>query len=103
MPITSEQVTHIARLARLACNPTEAHAHAEQLSRILDLVEQMNHIDTDNIVPMSHPHEAALRLRDDQHDAGHDGGHDAQARREEYQRLAPATADGLYLAPKVMD
>ena len=95
MAITSEQVTHIARLARLGTSVDEAEFYAGQLSRILALVEQMNRIDTDHIAPMSHPQALALRLRDDQPDT--------QNRRAEYQRIAPATERGLYLTPRVID
>lgn len=95
MPITSEQVTHIARLARLGSSADEAEFYAGQLTRILALVERMNRIDTDHIAPMSHPEAAALRLRDDRPDA--------ENRRAEYQRIAPATERGLYLAPRVID
>ena len=95
MSITGKQVTHIARLARLGTDPDEADFYAGQLTRILALVEQMNRIDTDAIAPMSHPQEAALRLRDDRPAA--------ENRREEYQRIAPATERGLYLAPRVIE
>ena len=101
MPITSEQITHLARLARLGTDAAEAEFYAGQLSRILELVEQMNRIDTGDIAPMSHPNEAALRLRDD-HADGLEGA-DGKARREEYQRIAPATEQGLYLTPRVVE
>ncbi len=103
MSITSEQITHIARLARLGTDAAEAEFYAGQLSRILELVEQMNRIDTGDIAPMSHPNEAALglRLRDDHADGLE--GPDGKARREEYQRIAPATEQGLYLTPRVVE
>lgn len=95
MSITREQVTQIARLARLKTDSAEAEFYAGQLSGILELVEQMNRIDTHDIEPMSHPHQTALRFREDRVTA--------QNRREAYQRIAPATRHGLYLAPKVIE
>ncbi len=95
MSITSQQITHIAHLARLETSPEEAEFYAGQLSRILELVEQMNRIDTDGITPMAHPQEAALRLRDDRVTA--------DDRREAYQRIAPAVEQGLYLVPRVIE
>ena len=65
MSISSEQVTHIAKLARLKTNPEKSEYFATHLSRIMDLVEKMNQIDTSGVEPMSHPQEAALRLRED--------------------------------------
>ena len=107
MPITREQIARIAHLARLATAPAEATETAEaaeaeeyaaQLSRILELVEQMNRIDTDGVAPLSHPQplaEAALRLRADEVTE--------TDRRADYQRIAPAAEDGLYLVPRVIE
>jgi len=95
MSITPEEIVHIAHLARLKTDSTQAEFYATQLSRIMDLVEQMNTIDTSDIKPMSHPQDAALRLRADEVTA--------PDCRDEYQAIAPATKDGLYLVPKVID
>jgi len=98
MSISSEQIARIAHLARLATAPAEAIEYAAQLSRILELVEQMNRIDTTGVEPLAHPQElaqAALRLRDDTVTEGD--------RRADYQRLAPAAEDGLYLVPRVIE
>ena len=95
MSLTPQEITHIARLARLKTSPEEAESHATQLSRIMDLVEQMNSIDTENIEPMSHPQDAALRLRSDEVTKTN--------RREEFQAIAPDCENGLYLVPKVLD
>lgn len=95
MSITREQVAYIARLARLETGPAEAEFYAAQLSRILELVEQMNRIDTSGVAPMSHPQEAALRLREDRVSAGN--------RRDDYQQIAPAVERGLYLVPRVIE
>lgn len=64
------------------------------------LVEQMKAVDTTGIEPLSHPIAAftdniALRLRDDVVTE--------ENRREDYQQPAPATQDGLYLVPKVIE
>jgi aspartyl-tRNA(Asn)/glutamyl-tRNA(Gln) amidotransferase subunit C len=95
MSISSDQITHIARLARLKTDPEKSEYFAQHLSRIMDLVEQMNEIETDGIEPMSHPQDAALRLREDTVTA--------ENQREQYQALAPVARDGLYLVPKVIE
>ncbi len=95
MSLTAQEITHIAALARLKINTDEAGFYATQLSRIMDLVEQMNAIDSDDIEPMSHPQDVALRLRADEVTA--------TDCREAYQAIAPAIANGLYLVPKVID
>jgi aspartyl-tRNA(Asn)/glutamyl-tRNA(Gln) amidotransferase subunit C len=95
MSISSDQVTHIARLARLKTDPEKSEYFATHLSRIMDLVEQMNQIDTTGIEPMSHPQDVALRMRDDEVTA--------ENLRDRYQEIAPAAKDGLYLVPKVIE
>lgn len=95
MSLTSQEIIHIARLARLKTKPEEAESYANQLSRIMDLVDQLNSIDTENIEPMSHPQDAALRLRDDEVTKLN--------LREEFQAIAPECENGLYLVPKVID
>ena len=95
MSITPEEVTHIARLSRLKTGPEEAQSYAGQLTQIMDLVEQMNRIDTDGIEPMSHPQDVALRLRADEITKSN--------HREEFQAIAPDCEEGLYLVPKVID
>ncbi|MGI9318847.1 MAG: Asp-tRNA(Asn)/Glu-tRNA(Gln) amidotransferase subunit GatC [bacterium] len=95
MSISSEQITHIARLARLKTDQEKSEYFAMHLSRIMDLVEQMNQIDTEGIEPMSHPQDAALRLREDMVTA--------ENLREPYQALAPAAQKGLYMVPKVIE
>lgn len=95
MSINSKEVTHLADLARLKTDASEAKSYATQLSRIFELVAQMNDIPTDDIIPMSHPQELALRLREDEAQT--------ENQREAYQEIAPATENGLYLAPKVIE
>ena len=93
--INSDQVTHIARLARLKTDEEKSAYFAGHLTRILDLLEQMNRIDTESVEPMAHPQDVHLRLRDD-HVTAID-------RREEYQAIAPLTENGLYRVPRVIE
>ena len=95
MSISSDQINHIARLARLKTDPEKSEYYAGQLSRIMDLVEQMNKIDIGDIEPMSHPQDAALRLRADEVTA--------ENHREDFQSIAPDAHNGLYLVPKVIE
>ena len=95
MPLTSKDITHIARLARLKTSADQAEFYATQLTRIMDLVEQMNNIDTSDVEPMAHPQNTALRLREDEVTTG-----DC---REAYQAISPQSANGFYLVPKVIE
>ena len=95
MSITTDDVHHIAALARLRIESGEVEAYAASLSRILGLVEEMNRVDTAGIEPMAHPLDVALRLRDDEVTEAD--------RRDKFLELAPASEDGLYLVPRVIE
>jgi len=53
MPITLQEVEHIASLARLELTEAEKNRYREQLSAILDHVAQLQKLDTSSIQPMS--------------------------------------------------
>lgn len=95
MSIDKEDVVNIAHLARLAINAQNIPKYAEDLSRIFDLVEQMNQVDTSNIVPMAHPLDAVQRLRPDEVNETN--------QREHFQSIASDVENGLYLVPKVIE
>ena len=95
MSLDRADVEKIANLARLAIDDQEAESYAQELSNILNLVEQMNAVDTANVTPMAHPLHMAQRLRDDVVTEGD--------QRERFQAVAPATENGLYLVPKVIE
>ena len=93
--LSPEQIARIAHLARLELSAPEAAAMGEQLNAILAMVDRMAAVDTTNVEPMSHPQQAAQRLRDDRvTESDH---------RAHFQSVAPAVEDGLYLVPKVIE
>lgn len=51
MKLSLDQVKHIAKLANLALTSEEEEKYSEQLSNILDYIEQLNQVDTENIEP----------------------------------------------------
>jgi len=95
MSLTPDDVQKIAQLARLAVTDDEKSAIATDLTNILDLVEQMGKIDTQDVVPMSHPLHMTQRLRAD--------AVTETDQREKFQAIAPAVENGLYLVPKVIE
>jgi aspartyl-tRNA(Asn)/glutamyl-tRNA(Gln) amidotransferase subunit C len=88
-------VAKIAHLARLAIDPEDVPRYATGLGAILDLVAQMQAVDTAGVEPMSHPLHMAQRLRPDQPTEGD--------QRELFQAGAPLTEQGLYLVPRVVE
>ena len=95
MALHPEDIAHIAHLARLEIDPDDVACYVRNLSDLIELVEQMNAIDTRGVQPMAHPVEASQRLRDD--------AVTESDQHELLQRNAPALADGLYLVPKVIE
>ena len=95
MSLSADDVAKIAHLARLAVEPSESEALGRELSNILDLVAQMETVDTEQVVPMAHPLEMAQRLREDVVTE--------ENRRDSYQSNAPAVENGLFLVPKVIE
>ena len=66
-----------------------------KLSSIVDFVDQLQQVPTDDVVPMAHPLDQVQRLRSD-----------AVTERDErdaIQQNAPAVSDGFYLVPKVIE
>jgi len=95
MSLDKNDVEKIAHLARLAIAEDDIPGYATSLSSILELVEQMNAVDTDNISPMAHPQEAFQRLREDVVTE--------ENQREHFQEIAPEVEKGLYLVPQVIE
>ena len=95
MSLDKNDVEKIAHLARLAIAEEDIPGYAKSLSSILELVDQMNAVDTDHISPMAHPQDAFQRLREDVVTE--------ENQRDHFQENAPAVENGLYLVPKVIE
>ena len=95
MSISRSDIQTIASLAQLEVDEQMMNIYAEELSNIMELIRQMQEIDTESIEPMPHPQDVELRLRSDEATE--------EVKRDELQEIAPETADGLYLVPKVID
>ena len=95
MSLDADEVKKIAMLARLQIDEADIPSYVTNLTNILDLVAQMEAVDTEGVVPMSHPQEAVQRLREDVVSE--------EDQREAFQTVAPATDEGLYLVPKVIE
>lgn len=99
MSITTEQIISTASLARLKLQEREIGDVTERISSILDMVDQMQSIDTRDVEPMANSLDAVQYLRADNIDEPTD----KIARRDQFLAIAPATEDGLFLVPKVIE
>lgn len=95
MALDRSDVEKIAHLARLQIAEQDVQEYAENLTSILDLVDQMQAVDTSAVEPMAHPLDAVQRLRTDEVTEGN--------QRDHLQTVAPAVEAGLFQVPKVIE
>ncbi|MGS2724689.1 Asp-tRNA(Asn)/Glu-tRNA(Gln) amidotransferase subunit GatC [Porticoccus sp. GXU_MW_L64] len=95
MSIEQQDIAKVANLSRLAISQTEVADTTERINKVLNLVDQLQAANTSGIAPMAHPLDAVQRLRPDSVTETNN--------RDAFQAVAPATEDGLYLVPKVID
>ena len=99
MSLTPDQLQRIAHLARIAVSPQEGPGVTDRLNQVLGLIDQLQAVDTRGIEPMAHPLDAQLavqqRLRTD--------AASEPDLRADFQAVAPAVEQGLYLVPKVIE
>ena len=95
MTISRKDIEKVAVLARIKVNDEQVSALEKDLGNILDLVDQLGAADTDSVQPMAHPLDAVQRLRADEVTETNE--------RERFQAIAPATENGLYLVPRVIE
>lgn len=95
MAVDRSDIEKLAVLARIEMTDEAADQVASSISDVLTLVDQLQAADTDGVEPMAHPMDAVQRLRADVVSETN--------QREKFQAIAPATENGLYLVPKVID
>ncbi len=93
--LNAQTVSAIANLARLSLSETQSAEYAQSLNKILGMMETLKGINTDDIEPLKSPFDNPQPLREDVVTE--------ENHREEYQAVAPATQDGLYLVPRVIE
>lgn len=90
-----QTISSIAHLARLSLDEKQSAEYAQSLNKILEMMESLKGIDTDGVEPLKSPFDHPQPLRADVvSEVNH---------RENYQAVAPATQDGLYLVPRVIE
>lgn len=95
MSIKQQDIESVATLARLQIDADQIDEVTHSINNILGLVEQLQALDTGDTEPMANPLDAVQRLRPDEVTASD--------QRDEFQAIAPATEDGLYLVPRVVE
>lgn len=95
MEIDRKVVTEIAELAQLQIVDGEIDRVIQKMNEVLELVDEMQAVDTTGVEPMAHPMDANQILRADEVTESDN--------REQYQEIAPDTENGFYLVPRVVE
>ena len=96
MSLTRQDVEKIAHLARLSITEQEMPVYVTSLSSIVNFVDELSRVQTDDVLPMAHPLDGQQqRLRADLvTESDH---------HEKFQANAPAVQAGLYVVPRVIE
>lgn len=92
--VTSNQIEHIARLARLRFSQDELAGFTDRFNQIVEYVEKLNQADTTGVEPMESLFEATSRLREDVPGP--------MLSPAEALRNAPKKTEGFFSVPKVI-
>ena len=94
MSLTSDEVRHVARLARLALDDAQIGDMREQLSKILDYAAKVGEVAAEDVPPTSHAYELVNVLRADEPRPS--------LEQAEAVSTAPVPEDGRFRVPKIM-
>ena len=95
MSETSFDIHYVARLARLELTAAEEQKLGGQLRQVLDYIEQLKRVDIANVEPTAHaiPLVNVTRADENRPSLPHD----------DALRNAPASANGLFIVPKIVE
>ncbi len=95
MSVDQTTVRRIAKLARIKVSDEAVPALEGELNAILDWIEMLNEVDTDNVQPMTAVVETEMKKRDDVVNKGGIPG--------DIMANAPASEDHFFMVPKVVE
>ena len=94
MPVTKKDVEKIAELAQLKFSEEDLESFTSQMNEILNYMEKLNELDTENVEPLSHPVEQTNVFREDELKPS--------ISTEDALKNAPAKDEHYFKVPKVI-
>jgi aspartyl-tRNA(Asn)/glutamyl-tRNA(Gln) amidotransferase subunit C len=94
MPLTRDEVLHVANLARLSLVPEEIELFTRQLNDILAYVEKLQELDTAGVEPLAHVIPVFNVFREDAVSQGFD--------RDAALGNGPAREEGTFVVPRII-
>lgn len=95
MKITNELVRYVANLSRIKLDEAGEEKMQGELAAILDYMDVLNKLDTENVEPLSHVFAITNVMREDEVKNSYD--------REELLKNAPEHTDETFIVPKTVD
>ncbi len=95
VPLSADDVRHVAFLARLGLDPGEEQFYAEQLDGILTVIDRLQEVDVDHIPPTAQAVPLQARLRKDEALPG--------LTQEQALAGAPEAADGFFVVKAIQE
>lgn len=94
MSVTRNEVEYIAGLARLKFSNEELEALTKDMNSILEYMDKLNELDTDNVEPLSHPLDLENVFREDKTGVS--------ITTEEALKNSTSKSDKYFIVPKVI-
>ncbi len=88
-------IQRLMTLSQLSLDGEAKEKISRDLDAIIGFIEIMDQVDTEGVEPLAHAVDLDQPLREDRAVVDED--------RDVFQSIAPKTADGFYLVPKVLD
>jgi len=95
MSVDTATVKRVAKLARIAIDDEDAERMTGELNKILGFVEQLNEVDVEGVEPMTSVIPLTMKKRADEVTDGN--------RAADIIANAPASEEGFFLVPKVVE
>ena len=95
MPIDKNQVKKVAKLSRISLDDSKLESLSKDLVSILNFVEQLNKLDTNEIKPLTSIIDKSLDARDDTVSDGQI--------KDQILKNSPEKNEDFFIVPKVVD
>ncbi len=95
MSVDANDIEKVATLARIQITDDQIPEVTNSINTVLGLIDKMQAVDTSSVEPLANPHDSLQPLRADEVTAVNE--------RDILMSNAPATEDGLFLVPKVIE
>lgn len=95
MGVSRKDVQYVAELARLEFKSEEIDRFTQDLNNVLDYVNKLDELDTENVEPLANPVHIENALRDDELEESLD--------KEEVLMNAPDKLHGYFKVPRIIE